>query len=87
MLITYIRRKLRERKQPQSTAQDDAQSSTPSRDQPVNNADAGQDGQSLTWRLLLMVALIIPVFLETLDYTGTSAIHHTRSYALIIDLS
>ncbi len=50
----------------------------------VTDSFAPTDGlskkETLKWRLKLMAALVLPVYLETLDYTGTHIITSSMEY-------
>jgi hypothetical protein len=58
---------------PLPTGDDVAATSTSAQGQKEDaSPDARNTKSSLKWKLTLMLALLIPIFLETLDYTGES---------------
>ena len=90
MIITYrfVRRKYKERQQrraaetttsqPAVVEQQETQAEEIQPKSVHHDAQAAQQptkkGMSWTWRLMIMGALAIPIFLETLDYTGAQLI-------------
>ena len=79
MLYRYIKAK-RARKAQAAASGDPAHSAQPvqpvgpddevSTPQATPQMNKSEDTMSVKWRIMLMIALAIPVFLETLDYTG-----------------
>lgn len=55
-----------------------AGSSIPQRDD--SDTTEQNNSGSLKWKIMLMIGLAIPIFLETLDYTGTSSFSYSASY-------
>ena len=46
-------------------------------DSPSTPQPSSKPSSSAKWKLLLMAALVVPVFFETLDYTGE---HHVANF-------
>ena len=90
MLAVYLYRQAKKKREsrrqgpvatspPAEPAQQDVQPTTNAADDsPSPKSHVEQSSKStksvIVWRLMLMLALAIPIFLETLDYTGKSTL-------------
>lgn len=72
-LYRYVKRKREQKKNPDASGSSESSSS-------ATEAPKSKFFGDWRWKLKLAVALAIPIFLETLDYTGRSALV-SRAYA------
>lgn len=83
LLYRYLKKKYDQRRQGVTQAENTPQleaarlnnNSGFASQQPTENVSAGTTKAQLIRTVMLMVALTIPVFLETLDYTGTHCLY------------
>lgn len=90
-LYRYIKRKIQHARNPQDaavsesdpTSQDEQNAAGELVTQAENGQTPPKSGKSSwKWKVILMVGLAIPVFLETLDYTG---MFWTRTWIFAVD--